>query len=111
MIATSTAIVGPNDFKPSRMGRVLLSYARGRLPAYIAGGFEFVAAGDIARGHRLAMARGRSGQKYIFSSEFRTMDQIMAAFDRVTRPAPPPGAPVATVPCAASRKSPAASAA
>jgi nucleoside-diphosphate-sugar epimerase len=86
VIATSTAIVGPNDFKPSRMGRVLLSYARGRLPAYIAGGFEFVAARDIALGHRLAMARGRGGQKYIFSSGFQTMDQIMATFDRVTPP-------------------------
>jgi len=86
VIATSTAIVGPNDFKPSRMGRLLLNYARGRLPAYIAGGFEFVAAGDIARGHRLAMARGQPGQKYIFSSGFRTMDQIMAAFDRVASP-------------------------
>jgi nucleoside-diphosphate-sugar epimerase len=86
VIATSTAIVGPNDFKPSRMGRVLLRYARGRLPAYIAGGFEFVSARDVARGHRLAMALGQSGQKYIFSSGFRTMDQIMAAFDRVTSP-------------------------
>jgi nucleoside-diphosphate-sugar epimerase len=86
VIATSTAIVGPNDFKPSRMGRVLLSYARGRLPAYIAGGFEFVAAQDIARGHRLAMDRGRGGQKYIFSSEFQTMDQIMAIFGRITSP-------------------------
>jgi nucleoside-diphosphate-sugar epimerase len=86
VIATSTAILGPNDFKPSRMGRVLLSYARGRLPAYIAGGFEFVAARDIAAGHRLAMARGHGGQKYIFSSGFRSMDQIMAAFDRITSP-------------------------
>ena len=86
VIATSTAIIGPNDFKPSRMGRVLLSYARGRLPAYVAGGFEFVAAQDVANGHRLAMARGRAGQKYIFSTEFRTMDQIMAAFERVTAP-------------------------
>ncbi len=86
VIATSTAILGPNDFKPSRMGRVLLSYARGRLPAYIAGGFEFVAARDIACGHRLAMAHGRGGQKYIFSGEFQTMDQIMAVFDRVTKP-------------------------
>lgn len=84
VIATSTAIVGPNDFKPSRMGRVLLNYARGRLPAYIAGGFEFVAARDIACGHRLAMARGRGGQKYIFSGQFRTMDEMMATFARVT---------------------------
>ncbi len=84
VIATSTAIVGPHDFKPSRMGRVLLDYARGRLPAYIAGGFEFIAAGDIARGHRLAMSRGRAGQKYIFSGQFRSMDQIMAAFAQIT---------------------------
>lgn len=84
VIATSTAILGPNDFKPSRMGRVLLSFARGRLPVYIAGGFEFVAARDIAAGHRLAMAHGRAGQKYIFSSGFRTMDQIMTAFRAVT---------------------------
>jgi nucleoside-diphosphate-sugar epimerase len=84
VIATSTAIIGPNDFKPSRMGRVLLSYARGRLPAYVAGGFEFVAARDIASGHRLAMAHGRPGQKYIFLTEFRTMDQIMATFLSVT---------------------------
>ncbi|MBS0642662.1 MAG: NAD-dependent epimerase/dehydratase family protein [Proteobacteria bacterium] len=86
VIATSTAILGPNDFKPSRMGRVLLNYARGRLPAYIAGGFEFVAAQDIARGHRLAMANGRAGQKYIFSSGFRTMDQIMDTFHGITLP-------------------------
>jgi nucleoside-diphosphate-sugar epimerase len=85
VIATSTAILGPHDFKPSRMGRVLLRYASGRLPAYIAGGFEFVAARDIAHGHRLAMAFGRAGHKYIFSGGFRTMDEIMAAFQRVTR--------------------------
>jgi nucleoside-diphosphate-sugar epimerase len=84
VIATSTAIVGPHDYKPSRMGRVLLNYARGRLPAYIVGGFEFVAAGDIARGHLLAMTRGRGGQKYIFSGGFHSMDQIVAAFARVT---------------------------
>ncbi|MEJ0019573.1 MAG: NAD-dependent epimerase/dehydratase family protein [Acetobacteraceae bacterium] len=84
VIATATAIIGPNDFKPSRMGRVLLNYARGRLPAYIAGGFEFVAARDIVWGHRLAMARGRAGQKYIFSTGFRTMDEIMSAFRHVT---------------------------
>ena len=84
VIASSTAILGPHDYKPSRMGRVLLGYARGRLPAYIPGGFEFVAARDIAAGHRLAMARGRPGQKYLFSSEFLTMDQVMAVFARVT---------------------------
>jgi 3beta-hydroxysteroid-4beta-carboxylate 3-dehydrogenase (decarboxylating) len=89
VIATSCAIVGPNDFKPSRMGRVLLDFAHGRLRAFIPGGFEFVAARDIVQGHRLAMDKGRTGQKYIFSTSFETVDGLMAIFGRVTgRPRP-----------------------
>jgi nucleoside-diphosphate-sugar epimerase len=84
VIATSCAIVGPHDVKPSRMGRVLLDFAHGRLRAYIPGGFEFVAARDVVEGHRLAMDKGRAGQKYIFSTAFHTVDDLMAIFERVT---------------------------
>ena len=89
VIASSCAIVGPNDFKPSRMGRVLLDFAHGRLRAFIPGGFEFVAARDIVQGHRLAMDKGRAGQKYIFSTSFETVDGLMAIFERVTGRARP----------------------
>jgi len=84
VVAVSTAILGPWDFMPSRMGRVLLRFAAGELRAYVPGGFEFVSASDIAEGHVLAMARGRPGQKYIFATEFLTFDQIIAMFGRVT---------------------------
>jgi nucleoside-diphosphate-sugar epimerase len=89
VIATSCAILGPNDHMPSRMGQLLLDFARGRLRAYIPGGFEFVAARDIVQGHRLAMDKGATGQKYIFSSAFRTVDQLMETYEQVTgRPRP-----------------------
>ncbi|MGZ8238853.1 MAG: NAD-dependent epimerase/dehydratase family protein, partial [Methylobacter sp.] len=55
VVATSCAIVGPHDYAPSRMGRVLIDYAHGSLRAYIPGGFEFVSSRDIAEGHVLAM--------------------------------------------------------
>jgi nucleoside-diphosphate-sugar epimerase len=84
VIATSCAILGPHDYKPSRMGQLLLDFARGRLRAYVPGGFEFVATRDIVQGHRLAMDKGRSGQKYIFSTAFKTVDELMTIYEGVT---------------------------
>jgi nucleoside-diphosphate-sugar epimerase len=84
VVATSCAILGGNDYLPSRMGRTLCDFANGRLRAYTAGGFEFVAARDIVEGHLLAMSRGRTGEKYIFNTRFATLDEIIGLFERVT---------------------------
>jgi nucleoside-diphosphate-sugar epimerase len=84
VIATSCAIIGPNDFLPSRMGRLLVDFANGKLRAYVPGGFEFVAARDLVEGHLLAMEKGRTGQKYIFGTEFMTVDDLMAIYEDVT---------------------------
>jgi nucleoside-diphosphate-sugar epimerase len=90
VIAVSTAILGPHDFKPSRMGQVLIRFAARRIAAYVAGGFPFVASRDIVQGHLLAMARGRPGQKYLFETSFMTFDEIMDIFSEVTgKPRPP----------------------
>ena len=90
VVAVSCAILGPYDFMPSRMGRVLQRFARRRILAYVPGGFEFVAARDIVEGHILSMARGRPGQKYIFSTRFANFDELMTLFARVTgQPKPP----------------------
>lgn len=89
VVATSCAIIGPHDYVPSRMGRVLIDFAHGRLRAYIPGGFEFVSSHDIAEGHVLAMRRGRSGQKYIISTAYSSVDDLMDLFRDVTgRPKP-----------------------
>jgi nucleoside-diphosphate-sugar epimerase len=66
VVAISCAILGPWDFKPSRMGRVLVDFANGRMRAYIQGGFEFVTT------------------RYIFGSGFLTVEELMALYERVT---------------------------
>ena len=89
VVATSCAILGPNDFFPSRMGAVLRDFANGKMRAYIPGGFDFVAARDLCEGHVLAMEKGKSGQKYIFSTRFVEVDELMRIMERVTgRPRP-----------------------
>ena len=84
VVATSCAVIGGNDFLPSRMGRTLCDFANHKLHAYVDGGFEFVAAEDIVQGHLLCMQRGRSGQKYIFSSEYQTISNILDLFQEVS---------------------------
>jgi nucleoside-diphosphate-sugar epimerase len=89
-VAVSCAVLGPNDFVPSRMGGVLCEFSKGKIPSYVPGGFPFVAARDIAEGHVLTMKNGRSGERYIFASEYRTMDDLMAMFEEVTGRKRPP---------------------
>ena len=89
-VAVSCAVVGGNDFVPSRLGGVLCAFSKGRIAAYIPGGFPFVAAKDIAEGHVLTMKKGRRGERYIFASEYRTMDDLMGIFEEVTGRRRPP---------------------
>lgn len=84
LIATSCAVVGGNDFLPSRVGRTLCDFANKKLHAYVDGGFEFVAARDLVEGHVLCMERGQSGQKYIFSSEYQTISNLLDMFQEVS---------------------------
>ncbi|MCY3647452.1 MAG: NAD-dependent epimerase/dehydratase family protein [Chloroflexi bacterium] len=84
VVATCCAVVGGNDFLPSRVGRTLCDFANRKLFAYVDGGFEFVAAQDIVQGHLLCMERGRSGEKYIFSTEFKTISDLLDLFQEVS---------------------------
>lgn len=83
VIATSTGVIGPHDHLPSRLGGVFCDYVNGKLRAYIPGGIEFVSAHDLVEGHLLAMERGRTGHKYTFSTEFMTLEQLLALFGEV----------------------------
>ena len=84
VVATCCAVIGPADFFPSRLGRTLCDYTNGKLRAFVNGGFEFVAARDIVEGHLLCMQRGRSGEKYIFSTEFKTISDILDLYEDVS---------------------------
>ena len=89
VIAVSTGIIGPADYLPSRTGKVLVDFAKGKLRGYMPGGSEFVRAADLVEGHLLAMARGKPGRRYLFSTEFLTLDELLDIFSTlVGRPKP-----------------------
>lgn len=84
VIAVSTGVCGPNDFLPSRTGKAMIDFARGKLRAIIPGGYEAVTTDDLSRGHVLAMERGRAGRRYTLSTRYVTMDEMLGLFAEVS---------------------------
>lgn len=76
-ILNPTGLIGPYDFKPSLIGKTILDFAHGRLPAYVQGGYDFVSVTDTARAHLLALENGRRGERYILSGEFLELGQLL----------------------------------
>jgi dihydroflavonol-4-reductase len=70
VIVNPTAILGPNDFKPSAMGEVLLMLFRETMPALVAGGFDWVDVRDVVSGAMAAEKKGGKGEKYLLSGQW-----------------------------------------
>lgn len=76
VIVCPAGIIGPYDYRRSRMGRVLAYFMRGNLFGLPAGAYNFVDVRDIAHGEILAAEQGRSGELYILSGERIEVDEL-----------------------------------
>jgi len=76
VIVCPTAVIGPFDYKPSAMGRMLLKIANHRMPIAISGGFNWVDARDVAIGAVAAAQNGRTGEMYILSGRWASVQEI-----------------------------------
>jgi dihydroflavonol-4-reductase len=65
VIVNPSAPIGPWDVKPTPTGQMIVDALRGKLFATVDTGLNLVHVRDVARGHVLAEARGRVGEKYI----------------------------------------------
>ena len=77
VIVNPTAPVGGRDFKPTPTGKIIADFLEGRMPAYVDTGLNLVDVRDVARGHWLALERGRLGERYLLGSENLTLRQIL----------------------------------
>lgn len=67
---------GAEDFQPTPHGKsFVIDVARGNMPAYFDGGAESVGIRDAARGLIAAAERGRSGERYIISERYLSMQE------------------------------------
>jgi dihydroflavonol-4-reductase len=84
-----TAVLGPNDFKLSLFGEVITRLAQGKLPALVAGGFDWVDARDVAWGAVEAAEKGADGARYLLSGHYLSMPEVAAVVAELSgTPAP-----------------------
>jgi dihydroflavonol-4-reductase len=94
-----TTPVGDGDTRPTPTGAMIRGVASGRYRAYPRIGVNLVDVRDVARGHALALERGRPGERYLLGGIDLPFREVFAAVaDLAGRPRP-----VAAVPHAAVR--------
>jgi dihydroflavonol-4-reductase len=76
VIVNPTAIIGPHDYGPSRMGELLLQYRARKIPVNIGGAFDFVDVRDLVAGMIAAEQSGRTGENYLMSGHRHSPDEL-----------------------------------
>lgn len=84
VIVHPSAVIGPYDYAPSRLGKVLLDLYQRRLPMLLAGGFDFVDVRDVAASSIAAAERGGTGESYLLTGHYHSIDELGAMAEAAT---------------------------
>ena len=76
VILHPTGIIGPFDFKPSRMGKVLVDIMTRKMLININAGFNWVDVRDVSNTAINCITAGKQGQHYIVPGEWATFKEI-----------------------------------
>jgi len=83
-IVSPSGVLGPLDFKPSRMGLVLRALAARRLPAVVEGGYDWVDVRDVVDGMVAAEEQGARGERTILSGHWLSIRDLARTVGTVT---------------------------
>ena len=89
VILHPSGIIGPHDYRTSRMGKVLLDLYNRRLPALVPGGFDFVDVRDVVGSAIAAMERGRTGESYLVTGHWQAVASLADIAQELTGARPP----------------------
>jgi dihydroflavonol-4-reductase len=84
VIVNPSTPIGEMDIKPTPTGRIVVDFLKKKFPAYVDTGLNLVDATECARGHILALEKGRPGERYILGGENLTLKEILDKLAAIT---------------------------
>jgi dihydroflavonol-4-reductase len=80
VVVNPTTPIGDGDRKPTPTGRMIAGVATGRIRGFVGTtGLNVVDVRDVARGHALALERGKPGERYLLGGVDLRLDELFAA--------------------------------
>jgi dihydroflavonol-4-reductase len=83
VVLAPSSVIGPFDFKPSRMGEVLLALSHEKLPALVAGGYDWVDVRDVVEGALAAEKKAAPGEKFILCGHYASLRELAHLVEQV----------------------------
>ena len=83
-IVHPTTVLGHGDRRPTPTGGMVVHFLQGRMKAYADTVLNLVDVEDVARGHRLALEKGRPGERYILGGENVSMARLVEVLSELT---------------------------
>ncbi len=80
VIINPTAIIGPEDFKPSFIGEFMKMLYKGNLPALVPGGYDWVDVRDVVEATISVIDQGKGGERYILSGKWLSVKNFVDIF-------------------------------
>lgn len=84
LVMHPTSIVGPYDFKPSLVGKVLIDLYTGKLPFIFNGGFDFCDCRDVANAIVNSLYLGSPGKAYLLSGKWHSLKHVAQILSKVS---------------------------
>ncbi|MCH1984323.1 NAD-dependent epimerase/dehydratase family protein [Ruminococcus sp. OA3] len=77
VIVHPSGILGPYNGSGNHLVQLVDDYIRGKLPACVHGGYDFVDVRDVAGGCLRAAVKGRKGECYILSNQYYEVTEVL----------------------------------
>jgi len=84
VVVRPSLIIGPYDFKPSEIGKAMLDFYHGKIPALTAGGYNYIDVRDVANSIVAALEKGRNKEVYHLTGNYYTVKDLGETVKKVT---------------------------